>query len=102
MYDAGEDIYWQTIGQFLLVYIESFGEDSYSYRLYRCSGEAWYDRRIVLNPALENDDCRCMFSCRETKDSKHLLFLHKGGIWYEDYETTVADHIIDKMMEQNE
>ena len=90
MYDGQEYIYWQTVGHFLLVYIESFGEDSYSYRLYRCSGEAWYNCRTVLNPDLENDDCRCLFSYRETKDYKKLLYFHDDGTWYEDYKKAVA------------
>ena len=90
MYDGQEDIYWQTAGQFLLVYIESFEEDSYRYRLYRCSGEAWYDRRTVMSPALENDDFQCLFSYKETKDYKYLLYFHEGGIWYEDYEKAIS------------
>jgi len=91
MYDGQEDIYWQTAGQYLLVYIESHGEDSYSYRLYRCSREAWYDRRTVLNPALENDDFQCLFSYKETREYKYLLYFHEGGIWYEDYEKVISD-----------
>lgn len=91
MYDAGEDIYWQTLGRYLLIYVESLGENSYSYRLYRCSGEAWYDRRTVLNPALENEDCRCLFSFMETKEHKQLMYLHEDGIWYEDYEQAISD-----------
>ena len=91
IYDAGEDIYWQTLGRYLLIYIESLGENSYSYRLYRCLGEAWYDRRTVLNPALESEDYRCLFSFRETKDNKQLIYLHDDGIWYEDYERAVSD-----------
>ena len=90
MYDGQEDIYWQTVGQLLLVYIESSGEYSYSYRLYKCSGEeARYDRKTVMDAALENDDCYCLFDLRETKGNKYLLHFHEDGIWYEDYEKAV-------------
>ena len=78
------------VGQLLLVYIESSGEYSYSYRLYKCSGEeARYDRKTVMDPALENDDCYCLFDLRETKGNKYLLHFHEDGIWYEDYEKAV-------------
>ena len=90
MFDAGEDIYWQTAGKFLLVYIESFGEDSYSYRLYRCSGEAWYDRRIVLNPALENEDCRCLLEYIEHYDRDNLVRFDNDEQWLCEFEKTVA------------
>lgn len=95
MYDAGEDIYWQASGQYLLVYIESFGKDSYSYRLYRCSGEARYDRRTVMNPALESEDCRCLFSFREDRENKYLLYFHKDEAWYEAFEKDIGDFIND-------
>lgn len=90
MFDAGEDIYWQTAGKFLLVYIESFGEDSYSYRLYRCSGEAWYDRRIVLNPALENEDCRCLLDYIEHYNRDNLVRFDNDEQWLCEFEKTVA------------
>ena len=96
MYDAGEDIYWQTSGQYLLVYVEPFGENSYSYRLYICTGEAKYDRRTVLNPALENEDCQCLFSFREDNDNKHLLYFHEDGAWYEAFEKAIDNFIYDK------
>ena len=90
MFDAGEDIYWQTAGKFLLVYIESFGEDSYSYRLYRCSGEACYDRRIVLNPALENEDCRCLLDYIEHYNRDNLVRFDNDEQWLCEFEKPVA------------
>ena len=55
------------------MYIESLDEAGYSYRLYRCSREAWYDRRTVLNPALENEDCRCLLEYIEHYDRDNLV-----------------------------
>lgn len=93
MYDAVEDIYWQTIGQFLLVYTESLEDDSYSYRLYRCLGEAWYDRKTVMNSAHENDDYRCLFRYLESGEDKTTPYIFDSGQWYEEFENVITNYI---------
>ena len=90
LYDAGENIFWQTAGRFLIVYIESLDEDGYSYRLYRCSRKAWYDRRTVLNPALENEDCSCLLEYIEHYDRDNLVSFDNDEQWLYEFEKTVA------------
>ena len=72
------------------MYIESLDEDGYSYRLYRCSREAWYDRRTVLNPALENEDCRCLLEYIEHYDRDNLVRFDNDEQWLCEFEKTVA------------
>ena len=91
MHEIDKDIHWQTAGEFLIVYIESYGsDDSYSYRLYRCSGYAAYDRRTVLEPDIESDDCTCLFNLEECWDEITYLYLYNPETWYEDYKKTVS------------
>ena len=90
MYDIDRDIHWNTEGQYLIVYIESYGSDNiYSYRIYRCCGDAVYDRRKVMDPALESDDCTCLFDLEEREGEITSLYLQNTEIWYKDYEKNI-------------
>lgn len=94
MHDIDKDIHWYTAGQYLIVYIESYDSySSYSYRLYRCSGNAVYDRRIVSDTALESDkgdSCTCLFNLEENMDQITKLYLQNADIWYADFEKTIS------------
>lgn len=91
MHDIDKDIHWKTAGQYLIVYIESYGSDnSYGYRLYRCAGDAVYDRRIITDPAFESDECTRIFNIEECGDEITCLHLYNTEIWYEDYKNTIS------------
>ena len=79
---------------FLIVYTESYGNDTgYYYRLYRCTESVTYDRRTILDHRFENDDCYCLFEYKEYYDQKDLVGLYNDGRWVDEFEEAVAGQI---------
>lgn len=92
MLDGEIDIHWQTVGSFILVYIEAYGADtSYGYRLYKCSNGDAFNYKVVLDSALENDDCRCIFSFEENKACEGRLCRLESCDWYREFEKSMSD-----------
>lgn len=95
MHDGDVTVYYQPVRQFLPVYIEAYGSsNSYCYRLYRCSGAAVYNRKIVLDPELENDDFRCVFNYEENSDHEGELCSIESGNWIREFEETIEENCL--------
>lgn len=96
MYDADMDIHWNTVErQFLLVYIESYGNDnSYYYRIYRCAEGITYDRRTVLDPVFENEDFCCLFDYKESNEQRELVRCYDDGSWLDEFEEAIVRLIL--------
>lgn len=91
MYDGDMYIHWQSVGKFLAVYIEENGSGNRNcYRLYKCSKDAIYDRKLVLNYALERDDYKCVFSFEEDCDHEDRLCCFENGSWYSEFEKEMS------------
>ena len=91
MLDGEIDIHWQTVGPFILVYIEAYGADtSYGYRLYKCSKDTAFNYKVVLDSELENDDCRCVFNFEEDSACEGRVCQLESGDWYREFEKSMC------------
>lgn len=94
-YEGDDDliyIYWQTAGRFLLVYLESYRNDWYGYRIYQCNDEAEFDLERVMDTSLETEDFRCVFRYKENFDHEKYQHISNVELWYKEYKDAIAEY----------
>ncbi len=83
-------INWYVIGKYLLAYVEELEAKVDYFRVFRCNGPAYYERKLVLHPSYRSEEYMCVYDSKET--AKGRTITHSSDeVWMDEVEREIRN-----------